>query len=465
MPDKSNSTGPVQDDTSQPPNLKGGAPELEKNLSFNVHRDYPWTLTPANSQLRKYVPQLELIEYDLQFSGEVQSIKTLLNATLNSKYAQSVVAGVGAATGASVATGALNLAEQIAAGGGGGQGQVAQKIATIATNGGVQVVAATTGAVVGYGLSEATMKQIPSLTNLDYLAPYKNLYPAIPTGNTYYLPYLNVENFTNVSGVWGSVELNRITTAATTVAGAGGAIAGLAFGEAASLKFDKQLAGALEILKGIQNVAELEFALRAPGASIENIKKFKPKEDGDTIAVTFYLYNTQTQLDIVNNWKFLYYLTYQNLPNRRSMSLLDPPCVYEVNVPGYKRFPIAVIESFNVTNEGTTRLIDITTGEMSTYSTGSTNNNIKIVPEAYKVSITFKSLLTSTRNLLRYSNDQSKITVTDQSPEGSLGTGDNKFNKPKPPEKSKPTPPSPPAPEAAPAIPTSPPNPNGVLTD
>jgi hypothetical protein len=459
MPDISNSTaGPVQDDSSQPPNLMGGAQELSKNQTFDVHSDYPWTLTPANSQLRKYVPQLELIEYDLQFSGEVQSIKTLLNATLNSKYAQTVVAGVVTGIGAATATKALNVIGDVAAGG--GAGKAGPAIAKAVTNGVVQAGVAIAGAAAGYGLAKEFIDQIPSLTNLDYLAPYKNLYPAIPTGNKYYLPYLNVENFTNVSGVWGSVELNRITTAATTVAGAGGAIAGLAFGEAASLKFDKQLAGVLEIGKGIQNVAELEFALRAPGASIENIKKFKPKEDGDTITVTFYLYNTQTQLDIVNNWKFLYYLTYQNLPNRRSSSLLDPPCVYEVNVPGYKRFPIAVIESFNVTNEGTTRLVDITTGEMSTYSTGSTNNNVKIVPEAYKVSITFKSLLTSTRNLLRYSNDQSKITVTDPSPEGSFGTGENKWNNPKPPEKPKPTPPAPPEPP-----PTSPLNPNGVHTD
>jgi len=68
--------------------------------------------------------------------------------------------------------------------------------------------------------------------------------------------------------------------------------------------------------------------------------------------------------------------------------------------------------SLKVTNEGTTRLINMNTGDMVTI----VDDNVKMIPEAYKVTMTLRSLLSNTRNLFYNSyNNSSKINVNGQS--------------------------------------------------
>jgi hypothetical protein len=379
-----------------------GAPTLAKR-SFNVHDNFAWTLTDKNSILRSYVPKVTLTEWKLVHSGELNAIRSTLNALTESTAARTVA---GAVIGAGIYKGIDSL-------------PFSQQALALETRVGygvfktAQVIASGVG---GYYGQEALVNGIAAWTGSSYLTPYKSLYPATPTGNVYELPYLNVENFTGSAGVWGKVDLNRLQTGFSQLANASAnLVPDLLFGSAgAESNFASYVKAGGEILKGLQNAAQLEFALTQPGASVETIKKFTPKDEGDTISVVFYLYNTGTIQDINDNWDFLYYLTYQNLPNRKSLNRLDPPCVYEVDVPGYKRFPIAVIESVNVVNEGTTRMIDLDTGAMASATSG---GRVKVIPEAFKVSITFKSLLTSTQNLFAYSNDPSetnKIVVTEQ---------------------------------------------------
>lgn len=391
---------------------KQGAPQLAKRV-FNVKDNYSWTLTDKGSDLRKYVPTLRMTEYNLKYSGELNAIRSTINATLESKAAQALAAGTIA-----------YAAQQTTNGIGAGLQAVAPVLASKGYTGAAAVANTTGGAlqsnlsrVIAAGLGAFAGTELPgtlaSFTGSNALQPYANLYPATETGVTYTLPYLNIENFTDVGGAWRPVDLNKLGTSLSNLAQAGFTeLPGLAFG-AAGEKFGENLAKASgEILKGLQNAANLEFALRYPGAATETIKKFTPKEDGDTINVVFYLYNTTSPKDIVANWEFLYYLTYQNLPNRRSLNLLDPPCVYDIEVPGYKRFPIAVVESLTVTNEGTTRLINITNGEITSLEQTNDPTTVKMVPEAYKVTIKFKSLLTNTRNLFIYNNDPSqKVSV------------------------------------------------------
>ena len=363
-----------------------GAPDLTSE-TYDVKTSYPWTLN-ENKTLRSYVPALYLYEYKLTRSGELQSLQnTLLGIT------ESPVANT--AAGGAVGTAILNAVRPLV---GGRAGQVLNSpLASVAA-----VVAGGTAA----NLAVATM-----FDGAIY-KPYKGLYPADKTENTYILPYLNIDNMTESAGSWRSVDDSNISSKIGAVAG--GAAGSLGDLSEAATKLVGITGG---IYRGLQTLSQLDLALQNPGTAQEKIKAFTPNDTGDSINVSFYLYNTTNDISFLRkNWEFLFKLTYQNLPNRRSINLLDPPCVYEVEIPGFKRFPIAVIDNFKVTNEGTTRLVNINTGEVvSSSSTG--DQNVKLIPEAYKVTLKITSLLTNTRNLYYYTFDQkqNKVTVFEKS--------------------------------------------------
>jgi hypothetical protein len=60
---------------------------------------------------------------------------------------------------------------------------------------------------------------------------------------------------------------------------------------------------------------------------------------------------------------------------------------------------------------GTTRLIDIRTGEVD--DRGAVSPYIKMIPEAYKVTFTLESSLRNARNIFQFVEDPSyKVSVT-----------------------------------------------------
>ena len=356
-------------------NSSGGAPPLPYDpKSLDVYKDYDWTLS---KEIVDYVPYIELIEYKLKQSGELISLKQSAAALGESLTSRAVIALAGG-------TRALESAQAA------GNGLIEQSLKAAAGAG-----AATL----------ATEMFIDSFAGLDTKTPYAGLYPAEPTKWIYRLPYLNVENI-NVDSGWAPVDTKAL----------GNALVGLGqyAGIGALLKGKKDEPSLLETAL---QAREVELLLTEPGAAIEKIKKFTPSDKGDQINLTFYLFNTINIDSIKKNWEFLFTLTYQNLPNRRSINLLDPPCVYNVTVPGYKNFPVAVIEKLTITNEGTTRLININSGEVVT---NRDDPDVKIIPEAFKVVLTIRSLFTPTQNLFYYSsNNKDKI----------LNVFDNKTNK------------------------------------
>lgn len=349
--------------------------------SFDIKNSFPWTLS-NNKTLRNYVPTLILTEYKLTRSGELQS---LLNTLLGIAESNTATTALGAAA----AGAGLNFTRSITPPGSRAGRVLNSPVADLA--------AAGAGALAALGVRNATgVKEA-------YLNPYKGLYPAEPTYNIYTLPYLNIDNMTETAGSWRAADESNITSKIGAVAGGVAGMAGDLEGAASKLV---GITGGM--YRGLKTLSQLEVALTQPGAAQEKIKAFAPNDTGDTINLSFYLYNTTTDVSFLKkNWDFLFQLTYQNLPNRKSVNALDPPCVYEVVVPGYKRFPIAVLESFKVTNEGTTRMVNLKTGEIST----ETSSDVKIIPEAYKVTLKITSLLSNTRNLYYYMYNQSENVV------------------------------------------------------
>ena len=138
---------------------------------------------------------------------------------------------------------------------------------------------------------------------------------------------------------------------------------------------------------------------------IERPKFFNFQNDSESITFNFPLINTgyATVEEISKNWQLCFLLVYQNRPNRRSRELIDPPCIYEVTIPGVKYMPYAYISRLAINFKGARRQmsIDAPPGNVTT-----------IIPDAFDVNITLTGLVPETRNFL-YAALSDKQNVTD----------------------------------------------------
>ena len=119
---------------------------------------------------------------------------------------------------------------------------------------------------------------------------------------------------------------------------------------------------------------------------LENPQSWNDTDAGEYTAV-FDLFNTGSVADIINNRNICHILAYQNSPSRRNFAITDSVCIYEVWAEDVFNFPAAYITNLQITNLGNTREMKL-------------DGRLRIVPEAYKISITFKSLLQYTRQIM-----------------------------------------------------------------
>jgi hypothetical protein len=134
-----------------------------------------------------------------------------------------------------------------------------------------------------------------------------------------------------------------------------------------------------------------------PGIYIEKPKFYEFQSSGTPISFAFPLINTghSTFEDVLNNWQLLFMLTYQNRPNRKTRDLIDPPCIYEITIPGVKYFPFAYISKMSISYIGNRRKMYLTVPVQ-----GGGVPIDTIVPDAYEVSITLTPLIAESQNFL-----------------------------------------------------------------
>lgn len=218
--------------------------------------------------------------------------------------------------------------------------------------------------------------------NTDLLSPYRYMYITAPTNKKYVFPLYTIGNtFAPIKNAW-------TTAAAELPAMAGGQF----------------LSGAQDLLTGIgagfnffRNVINLG---KDGGSDIGTVVDEKPKQytyptDGDTIKVSFTLYNTTKQDAWKENYRFLYLFTFRNLPFRLDTLAYEPPFLYDVIVPGVSRYPVCSISALNITPQGTTRMM-----RMPNFLPQGGDSMMVAVPEAWTVAIDFSSLLGQTGNLM-----------------------------------------------------------------
>lgn len=213
--------------------------------------------------------------------------------------------------------------------------------------------------------------------------PYAGLYPGEPTGFIYKLPFLS-EHSKSINNSWTGSELEL------------------------SLPFASGLpiAGHVFRLEGIESLAKLA----AVGVGHE-VPKVYSGGSLESITVSFVLLNTVSQVDVQQNWELCYLLAYQNLQNRRNAILIDPPVFYTVNIPGIKFSPASIVTDLTISSLGQSKLLKLdddfnTNPDLAGLS--------KIIPEAYRINITFQDLIPQSRNFMEAMRDnENPVVVTE----------------------------------------------------
>jgi hypothetical protein len=139
-----------------------------------------------------------------------------------------------------------------------------------------------------------------------------------------------------------------------------------------------------------------------PGIGFEEIYEYK-NTSLEEITVTFPLYNTGSVTDAYKNYNFVTLLTFQNLKTRTSFLTYIPPRIYTVstnNCLGGLYWPVAVISRLSIESIGTTRELNEFGGRPI------------LMPEAFKISITLKQIVSNSSNIFEGAVGGTKVDVT-----------------------------------------------------
>ena len=371
-----------------------GAPTLvPKNgnsYDVNVYREYPWTVS---DDARNYIPKILLTEYKLEYASELNALQQLIGGA-----------------GENITLGFAALGE-IAA------GRLASSIFTSVTT-----VIPSPDDLRKQANETLAEKGITSFLGSDMLAdvgndddkalkPYRGLYSTKKTGWGYVLPYLGAGNMTDITNTFSQADFvgrffepfKKLADSATDVE------------KQKNLTSKSLFAGGLAatnaLVGGVPGAIRAEVPQSFTGTSTENIK------------VVFYLLNTINAEDIRKNYEFCYLLTYQNLPNRRSINVLDSPPLYRATVVGYKTLPVCYMNDLKIENVGAVRLVDIGQTSVSNGATNSVlrdsqadSNTVKMIPEAYKISFTLQSVFMNSQNMFVFAASPDGLVTTSVAP-------------------------------------------------
>jgi len=387
-------------------------PASTQKGEVNIHYDYCWTLSEKN--VRDYVPYVELTEYKMVLSSEISGFFYNLagyadNVNVGAKTLGTTLAATKNVAGTDFKTALSSLQSLF--------GTPQQQSANITSEASSKVAANMASVDKGVVKQTGQQSNVISPPYDRVMNPYNGLYAVQPTTWRYIFPFLTGSNMVSPENSWGDSagELQKLAGGILgrdlVKTGPGGAGAPGAGGTAGSTAAGGSL-NIVSLIKDMADLSRMPLAATA-GATIQEKPKAFLGTNSDSVTISFYLFNTQNYQDIQKNWEFCYLFTYQNLPNRKGINLLDPPCLYRVLIPGYKQLPLCYVSALTVSNVGAVKLINITTGHDIVGDSHVSNPNIKMVPEAYKVSMTLSSVLLNARNIFSYSEDPSKnITVT-----------------------------------------------------
>ena len=306
-------------------NYDTAAPEL-RNLMGNtktpqlidVVNSFEWThTTPAG---RHEVPYIRMSEYSVEFSALLQNIRYMMTGW--SDFAGKMLDASKVTQMSKAAADSLTKMSK-------GDDGIKKTIATSILK----------GKQKGEELHEmiqryATLNGKGMEATPPYLRPYYGLYGTVPTGFEYAFPYFE-QQWKEVTPRWAEFK------------GGGGLVSPIV----------KEVFNQDGLGKDILETAKLLPGVK--GTYIERPYDYTYGNDLPTWTFSFNLLNTRDWTDVVKNFQLCYMLSYQNLPNKVTKTMLDPPVIYEVEVPGIFYSPYAYMSRVSISNKGALRLAKV----------------------------------------------------------------------------------------------------------
>ena len=140
------------------------------------------------------------------------------------------------------------------------------------------------------------------------------------------------------------------------------------------------------VVKGMYDVIDAAGAIPSlftTGVYVQRPKFYQfASANEPAVNISLTLYNTLTPMSYLKHAKFIQQLALNNLPRRVTRTIVEPPCIYEVFIPGKAFYPYCFISELKVSNVGTKRMI-----------------NNEIVPDAFQINIRLTSLIKDASNL------------------------------------------------------------------
>lgn len=231
---------------------------------------------------------------------------------------------------------------------------------------------------------------------LGILSPYNYLYATEMTGFRYVFPLMTDQDFYALTNSWATTneKHNSIFTQnyLTNLLHIGADLMANTVGSD---------------IPNIMNVLSKNSSGANRSSVFEMAKYFQFDTDNtDDIKLNFVLYNTVVKNGKIDQWKrnlyFISLFNMRNLPFKLDYTTYLPPLLYDVIIPGVKRLPFTYVSEFTAAPLGLIRnmKIDNFLAKICGAKSG-TNESLSVpIPEAWSVSVTFKSMLGRSANLM-----------------------------------------------------------------
>lgn len=340
---------------NQPSDNIKNPPRPQTDSIINVVRDYDWTYSKNKIKKWTEIPYIAIKEFKLAGNSYLSSLMSsalLFPDVLESSYGEGSIAKnlydilksdfsnneFGKFMGA-IGDNANKITEKLQKGVNDFANRISDQVKSIDT----------------------TAEEWKSITGDDDLKKkYSYLYIREKTGRSYKFPYFE-KGYINISNDFSDTYSN-------------------------ANELQKLAAGASELIEKTAGMLNLA-SITEPGMFIQRPKFFNFANSEYTIDVNFYLFNTITPNAYLKNLDLITKLLIQNTPHRHNRILVDPPAIYELRVPGRGFYPYTFISKLEVTHEGTKRILTV-------------NNKDTIIPDAFKLSLSFKSLTNEVNNFM-----------------------------------------------------------------
>jgi hypothetical protein len=133
-------------------------------------------------------------------------------------------------------------------------------------------------------------------------------------------------------------------------------------------------------------------------SAVEKAKFFQYPQQTDEYTIQFPLLNTVDSNDWVKNYRFILLFTLRNMVFRMDNASYYPPLFYDLVIPGVIRQPFCYVSSVQVQPLGMVRQMN-PKGNILSFSEKNLSTSLTI-PDAWVVTIKFKSLLASSANMV-----------------------------------------------------------------